>query len=56
MGKGNDRGFKHLVLEKRCRAPSRGNHVAAINMEKMQGGVFGLCFENQALVKGLPGA
>ena len=55
MGKGNDRGFKHLLLEKRCRAPNRGNHVAAINMEKMQGGVFGLCFENQALVKGLPG-
>ena len=55
MGKANDRGFKHLLLEKRCHAPNRGNHVAAINMEKMQGGVFGLCFENQALVKGLPG-
>ena len=55
MGKANDRGFKHLLLEKRCRAPNRGNRAAAINMEKMQGGIFGFCVENQALVKGLPG-
>ena len=54
MGRANDRGFKNLLLEKRCRAPNEGNHAAAINMEQMQGGVFGFCFENQALVKGLP--
>lgn len=54
MRDANDRGFECLILEDCCGATDKGNHDAAINMVKMQGGVFGTVSNSAALVKELP--
>ena len=54
MREANDRGFECLLLEDCCGATDYGNHLAAINMVKMQGGVFGSVSNSAAFVKGLP--
>jgi nicotinamidase-related amidase len=54
MREANDRGFECLLLEDACGATEYANHLAAINMVKMQGGVFGSVSRSRALLEQLP--
>lgn len=51
MREGNDRGFECLLLEDCCGATDPGNHLAALHMVKMQGGVFGAVSDSASLVE-----
>ena len=53
MREANDRGYECLLLDDCCGATDKGNHDAAINMIKMQGGVFGLVSSSDLLLKAL---
>jgi len=54
MREANDRGFECLLLEDCCAATDYGNHLAAIKMVKMQGGVFGSVSNSKSFLENLP--
>ena len=53
MREANDRGFECLLLSDCCGATDHGNHLAALKMVTMQGGVFGAVGESSALLSAL---
>jgi nicotinamidase-related amidase len=54
MREANDRGFECLLLSDCCGATKYENHLAAIDMVKMQGGVFGAVASSADLLVALP--
>lgn len=53
MREANDRGYECLLLEDCCGATDHNNHLAAIHMIKMQGGVFGSVSDSKKLLEAL---
>jgi nicotinamidase-related amidase len=53
MRDANDRGYECLLLSDCTGATDYGNYLAAINMIKMQGGVFGAVADSQAFIKAM---
>jgi nicotinamidase-related amidase len=51
MRDANDRGYECLLLEDCCGATDHGNHLAALKMITMQGGVFGAIAPSRALLE-----
>ena len=50
MREANDRGFECLILSDCTGATDSGNHVAALKMVTMQGGVFGAVADSNQLL------
>jgi nicotinamidase-related amidase len=53
MREANDRGFECLLLSDCTGATDRGNHLAALNMIKMQGGVFGAVADSASFIEAI---
>src|SRR5258706_537185 len=51
MREANDRGYECVLLEDCCAATARANHDAAVNMVKMQNGVFGAVSNSKDFIK-----
>lgn len=50
MREANDRGYECLILEDCTGATDYNNHLAALQMVKMQGGVFGSVSNSEAVI------
>lgn len=50
MRDANDRGYECLLLSDCCGATDAGNHQAALQMIKMQGGVFGAVSDSESFL------
>jgi nicotinamidase-related amidase len=55
MREGNDRGFECLIVADCTAATDRGNHLAALKMVTMQGGVFGTVSDSISLIRAIAG-
>lgn len=55
MRDGNDRGYECLLLSDCTAATDKNNHLAALHMIKMQGGVFGAVADSIALLTAISG-
>jgi nicotinamidase-related amidase len=53
MREANDRGYECLILEDCTGATDEANHIAALNMVTMQGGVFGSVSTSAHVLKAL---
>lgn len=49
----NDRGYECLLLADCCAATDPANHLAALNMARMEGGVFAVVSESGAFIAAL---
>jgi nicotinamidase-related amidase len=56
MREANDRGYECLILSDCTGATDYDNHLAALRMVTMQGGVFGAVADSAALLEALPAA
>ena len=53
MREANDRGYECLVLSDCTGATDHGNHLAALKMITMQGGVFGAVADSAAFLEAI---
>ncbi|MBI3530662.1 MAG: cysteine hydrolase [Betaproteobacteria bacterium] len=53
MRDANDRGYECLILSDCTAATDRGNHLAALKMVTMQGGVFGAVGSSTAVIEAI---
>ncbi|MFM7425435.1 MAG: cysteine hydrolase family protein [Elainella sp.] len=53
MREANDRGYECLLLSDCTGASDYGNHLAALKMVKMQGGVFGAVADSRAFIEAI---
>ena len=53
MRDANDRGYECLILSDCTAATDQGNHLAALKMVTMQGGVFGAVAQSSAVIRAI---